>query len=462
MKTTMKMNFKQMAFGLAVILITATSTFSQSQCKEVKWPEKPELRAEAEKYVALFGDAVRQGHFRAATSPINWMLLNAPNWNTKLYVDGAAAYDGLASKETDAAKKKVLVDSLMIIYDMRIKFCPADEVNVLNRKAGSNAKYNITNKEKSAELLTLFDRVYEISGNNVNDNNLEAYMSVIFANFITQKSLPEDKKTLKEENILTRYDKLNGVLDAKIQKAQSEGKEGDVTKYKQIKANVDDKLSKMVTLNCAFVKKNYEPRFKANPTDAVLAKKIFQIMLKDKCTDDPLWLDAAELVHKTTPDFGLAKALGAKYLLAKKFDKALPLLNEALTLAKAPAEKADVNILLGDNENQSNSKGAAREYYRKALAADPTNKEGYEKIGDLYYFSFAECSKKKSLAEDRLVYIAAYDMYARSGNAKKMGQAKSQFPSVTEMFELNWKEGEVKKIECWVGETVTLRSRGKE
>jgi tetratricopeptide (TPR) repeat protein len=459
MKTTMNMNFKQIAFGLVLALMTATSAFSQSQCKAVSWSEN---KAEEEKQVAIFGDAVRQGHFREALPAINWMLKKNPNWNTKLYVDAATAYDGLASKETDAAKKKVLVDSLMIIYDMRIKFCPSDEMNVLNRKAGSNAKYNITNKEKSAELLTLFDRVYEISGNNVNDNNLEAYMSVIFANFITQKSLPEAQKTLKEDNILTRYDKLSGVLDAKIKKAQTENKEGDVTKYKQIKANVDDRLSKMVTINCAFVKKNYEPRFKANPTDAVLAKKIFQYMLQDKCSDDPLWLEAAELVHKTTPDFGLAKALGAKYLQAKKFDKALPLLNEALTLAKAPAEKADVNILLGDNENQNGTKSAAREYYRKAIAADPSNKDGYEKIGDLYYFSFAECSKKKSIAEDRLVYIAAYDMYARSGNGKKMGQAKGQFPSVTEMFELNWKEGETKKIDCWVGETVTLRSRGKE
>jgi tetratricopeptide (TPR) repeat protein len=455
MKTTMNMNLKNTALGLAFLTATITSAFSQ--CKD-GWPEN---KAKAEECVAIFGDAVKQQNFRAATSSLQWMLINAPKWNTKLYVDAATAYDGLATKETDAAKKKVLVDSLMIIYDLRIKNC-GDEVNVLNRKAGSNYKYNINNKEKSEELLTMFDRVYEISGNNVNDNNLEAYMSVIFANFIKQKSLPDAQKTLKEEQILSRYDKLTGVIDVKMKKAQAENKTGDVEKYKQIKANVDDKLSKMVVINCAFVKKNYEPRFKQNPTDIVMAKKIFQYMLNDKCTDDPLWLEATEVVHKATPDFALAKVLGAKYLQSKNFDKALPLLNEALTLAKAPAEKADINILLGDNENQRGAKVAARDFYRKALAADPSNKEGYEKIGDLYYFSFQECSKKQSLAEDRLVYIAAYDMYARSGNQQKMSSARGQFPSVTELFELNWKEGETKPIKCWVGETVTLRTRGKE
>ena len=78
------------------------------------------------------------------------MMVNAPNWNTKLYVDAATAYDGLATQEKDAAKKKVLVDSLMLIYDLRLKNC-GDEVNVLNRKAAANVKYNINNKEKAAE-----------------------------------------------------------------------------------------------------------------------------------------------------------------------------------------------------------------------------------------------------------------------------------------------------------------------
>ncbi len=451
------MNLKQVVLGMA--LVATTSLSAVAQCKQQIWPDD---KAKAEECVAIFGDAVKQGHYRTATASLQWMMTNAPKWNTKLYVDAATAYDGLASQEKDPAKKKVLVDSLMLIYDLRLTNC-GDEVNVLNRKAAANVKYNINNKEKAAELLTMYDRVYEISGNNVNDNNLEAYISVVFVNFLTQKNLPEAQKTLTEDQILARYDKLVGVLDAKLKKSQEENKTADVEKYKSIKVNVDDKLAKMVTINCAFVKKNLEPRFRQNPTDVALAKKIFQFMLNDKCTDDPLWFEATEVVHKASPDFTLAKVLGAKYLQAKNFDKALPLLNEALTLASTPAEKGEVNILLGDNENQKGNKQAARDFYRKAIAADPANKDGFEKIGDLYYFSFAECSRKQSLAEDRLVYLAAYDMYAKAGNQEKMKSARGQFPSVTELFELNWKEGETKRIDkCWVGETVTLRTRGKE
>jgi tetratricopeptide (TPR) repeat protein len=382
------------------------------------------------------------------------MLINAPKWNTKLYVDAATIYDGLATAEKDPAKKKIFIDSLMIIYDLRLQNC-GDEVNVLNRKAGANVKHNINNKEKAQELLAMFDRVYEISGNNVNDNLLEAYISVIYVNFIAFKG------SLTDEQILTRYDKLMAVIDAKIAKVQQEGKTADIDKYKKIKANIDDKLIKMVPVNCNFVKKNLEPKFRANPKDLPLAKKIFKFMLEDNCADDPLWLDAALVIHETEKDCGLAKNLGKRFI-ATDLAKAEGFFKEAQTLCTSPNDKADILILLGAVEAKKNNSRGARELFRQAGAANPANKDSFEKIGDLYMNACDECCKRVSKAEDRLIYIAAYDMYARAGNQQKMASARAQFPSVTELFELNWKEGEKKTISCWVGETVTLRTRGKE
>ncbi|NJN41272.1 MAG: tetratricopeptide repeat protein [Flammeovirgaceae bacterium] len=161
-------------------------------------------------------------------------------------------------------------------------------------------------------------------------------------------------------------------------------------------------------------------------------------------------------------DYGLAKNLALKYLSADNYDKAIPLFKEAVELAKTPSEKSEMLIYLGSIEAKRGTKSGAREIFRQAAAADPSNKEPYEKIGDLYMNSVADCSKQKSLAEDRLVYIAAYDMYLRAGNNAKMAQAKSQFPSTTEIFEQDWKEGDSKRIDCWVGETVSLKTRGKD
>jgi tetratricopeptide (TPR) repeat protein len=289
----------------------------------------------------------------------------------------------------------------------------------------------------------------------VNDNLLEAYISVIYVNFIAFKG------SLTDEQILTRYDKLMAVIDAKIAKVQQEGKTADIDKYKKIKANIDDKLIKMVPVNCNFVKKNLEPKFRANPKDLALAKKIFKFMLEDNCADDPLWLDAALVIHETEKDCGLAKNLGKRFI-ATDLAKAEGFFKEAQTLCTSPNDKADILILLGAVEAKKNNSRGARELFRQAGAANPANKDSFEKIGDLYMNACDECCKRVSKAEDRLIYIAAYDMYARAGNQQKMASARAQFPSVTELFELNWKEGEKKTISCWVGETVTLRTRGKE
>jgi tetratricopeptide (TPR) repeat protein len=186
-------------------------------------------------------------------------------------------------------------------------------------------------------------------------------------------------------------------------------------------------------------------------------------MLRGKCTDDPLWLKTAEQVYKETPDFGIAKNLAIKYLAQENYAKAEEWFKKALSIAPTSGDKAEMIMYLAKIEAKNGSKVAARDYCRQALSADPGLKEAYELIGDLYMNSFKDCSKEKSYAEDRLVYIAAYDMYARSGNQQKMGQAKSQFPSTTEIFEVGWKEGESKKIDwCWVGETITIRTRGKD
>jgi hypothetical protein len=50
-------------------------------------------------------------------------------------------------------------------------------------------------------------------------------------------------------------------------------------------------------------------------------------------------------------------------------------------------------------------------------------------------------------------------MYQRGGDTQGMAKARAQFPSKEDLFLLTWKAGESKKISCWVGESVTLKTR---
>ncbi|MBS1487667.1 MAG: hypothetical protein JST43_08760 [Bacteroidetes bacterium] len=430
---------------LMLFVFSIAALAAGAQCTEYQWPAD---QMKAQKYVDSYKAALAEQNYKGALSGLHWMLVNVPNWHSDLYVAALDTYDKLAEQELDPATKQKYIDSLMIVYDLRIKSC-GDEVNVLNRKAISAFKFNRSNKNHTAELLTIFDKTYEVSGNNVFDQNLISYMDVIESN----------AKSLNEDQVAQRYNKLMDIIDAKMKKATTQNKASDIGKYKKVVSVIDAKLAKTVKVNCAFSQKVFEPRFKANPTDLGTAKQIFHVGLEEGCTDSPVWLEAAEALHKQAPNFHITKELCLKYIQLKNFEKADPLIAAVQAKATTPAEKAWIDILKGDEEFQKGNKPAARELYKKALVTDATSKDAYEHWGDLYISSVTECSKTPGSAEEKLVYIAAFQIYKNSGNREKMEHTLAEYPTHDDLTKAGWKAGESKKLACWIDETVVVKAR---
>jgi hypothetical protein len=439
---------------LAAILLVGFGAFGQ--CKTPIWPEDPDTRKKAEDFNAIYGDAVKTGDFKTAKAPLLWLIANAPKISRQLYIDAADMYDKAATAEKDPTKKQVLVDSMLLMYDLRIASC-GEEATVLNRKVNASFKYNYKNKEKLPGLLQDFDKAFEMNGNNVSDASLTLYMNLVGFN-------AKFVKNLNCEQVLQRYDKLVAIIDAKTKVAMEKNKLPDVEKLKGYKSQIDDTMITTVTdlkcANCDFVKKNMEPKFRENKT-LDMAKKMFKFMSADKCTDDPLWLELADYQIDNDPavDFSIIKISAIKHIANGNYERGEALVKKAEPLAKEPKEKGDIYEIMAGLAVKNSGKGAARELYLKANAADPTNLEPLSKIAALYMNSFDDCKKLKSKAEDRLIYLAAYDMYARAKDNAGMARAKAQFPSKEEIFELNWKAGEVKAVECWIGGSVTVRTR---
>lgn len=434
---------------LLALLFAANAAFAQ--CKEVVWPTDGAQKAKAEESKVLYEDAKNAKQYKQALAPLNWLLTNIPNFHSSLYINAADIYDELADAEKDPARKKVYVDSLMIVYDLRMKNCGDDPV-VYNRKALSYLKFNINSEP--AEALKILDEAFKRNSNNIMDATLVPYFQTVRLNATKFKNITDAQ-------ILQRYDKLNEIIDNKIKKAQSEGK--PVDKYKKYKDDIDAILITMVKVDCDFVRTNLGPKFKQNPNDITLAKKIFSFMLQGKCTDDPLWLQAAETVHKDpggTKDCGLAKNLGIIYLSKEELEKAESYFKEAQGICTDGKDKAEVLLYMGSLIARKGNKAGARELYRQAASADSEiAKDAYEKIGDLYWNSGKECSKEVNQADDRLVFLLAADYYQRAGNGKKAAMAKEAFPSKEDIFLVNYQPGDSKRVECWINESTTIRTR---
>ncbi|TRX61332.1 hypothetical protein FNH22_04555 [Fulvivirga sp. M361] len=424
-------------------VVALTGYYAQAQCGDWKFPED---KATFDEKNVLYSDALRNKDYANAKGPHLWILTNAPDVNKAIYINGEKIYKGLADKEKDADKKKEYIDSLMLMYDMRLQYTPCgEEADIAARKAYNAYRYNVKNKSELENILGLFDKAYELNGKDLPYYMILPYMSVVQYNVKYVKNLSEDQ-------ILDRYDKVIETVDYQI----ANGKKPDrIKKLKDYKGSIEGILVGLVDINCDFVREKMAPKFRENPEDLKMAKKIFGFMLKGKCTDDPLWLETGEVILANTPDFAIAKALGSKFKAAKETEKAEKYFNQALEIASEPADKADMYIQLGNLKSGS----VARDYYRKALSADPSKKEAYSAIGYLYYGSFERCAGKEDWVKDRAIFIAAYDMFKRGGNTAMMGKAKDAFPSKEEVFTYNYEVGTSVTVGCWVNETVTIQTR---
>jgi tetratricopeptide (TPR) repeat protein len=410
------------------------------------WPED---RAAAEEKNVLYADAVKMGDFKGALPALQWLMNEVPDLNKSLYQNGAKIYDNLAKVEKDPAQKAIYVDSLMLMYDMRMKYF-GDSVNVMNRKIFKAYRYNIKNYDKAEWLLGMFDTTYKISGDKVMDQNLLAYMNVIKVNKLV-------KKKLSDEEVLGRYEKISEVINGKLKILKDKG--SSTERLLKQKNAIDKILTEIVTIDCDFVHDTMGPKFEANPDDIKLVKRMFSFMLTGKCTSSDLFLEVSKQLYILEPDFGLAKLIGTRCYAAGDNSCATKYYADALRLTEDGTKKADIYIQLGKIEEKRKNNIAARNNYRKAISADPANKNPWIAIGDLYYHSYEQCKKMEDMVEDRLVFILAYDMYKRGGSAAKMHNAKSQFPSKEEIFTNNYEVGQSMRVECWIKESTQLQSR---
>ena len=436
----MKVRFL-LGFVFMVVVLSA-SQHVHAQCKKWIWPED---KATAEEKNVLYSDAVKSGQYREAVAPWQWLMTNTPNLNASIYINGEKIYNALAKAEKDPVKKVELVDSLLWVVDRRIEVC-GEEKKRFPRKVLYNYSYNITNKEKTEEIFEMFEKVFELLGKDVDRGIAQAYVTVLKAHRIRNKALTD-------EEVLNKYDRLIEVIDNQV------GKGKNIEKWEVIRGKADEMLIGLIKIDCDFVRTNLKPKFEENPDDIKLAKRIFGFMLIGKCTEDPLWLQAGKKIQEKEPAYGLGKNLGLKCKAQGDKDCAKKYFNEALGLASNGQEKADMYMQLGHLKSESGARSAARGLYKQALASDNSQKDAYTHIGNLYFRSFDECAGKQDKAKDRLVFIAAYNQFQKSGNAKLMSAAKAQFPSKEELFERNYNKGDVMSTGCWIAESVSLDTR---
>lgn len=426
---------------LSLVLLVGATTLAISQ-PGWNWGDSVDKAKEKN---ALYTDFVRAENWKQAMKPHAWLLKNTPDLNASIYINGAKIYEGLAESTDDKTKILEYQAKTLELYDLRIKYFN-DEADVLNRKALAAYKFYKGEQAKYKELYELFNQAFEINQNDFYLGNLTAYMDVIRRYKLTGGDI-------SDAEVFEKYTEIADVL----QYQRDNG--ADPNRLNKYADYIDKLLTATVDVDCNFIEEKLGPKFRKNPEDINLAKKIFGMMLQQKCTDSPLAMEVAEVVNEEEPNFGIAKFIGVKAASEGDIAKAQEYYEKAIELTDENPKKAEVYMSLARIQSSQGSKVAARSSARKALAFDPSNAEPYLFIGDLYMGSFEDCRGGESRVKDRAVFIAAYEMYQKAGNSQRMNDAKAQFPSIEEIFNEGKEEGQSITVDCWINETVEIERR---
>src|SRR5690606_38710130 len=242
-----------------------------------KWPSDAQAENVARANNAAYNDYLKAEEYTNATKPLHWLLVNAPDLNEALYINGVKVYAGAADAATDEAQKEVYQDSVMLLYDKRQELYQ-NEAKWIENKAYYAYRFYKDDKEKVGEAAAMFDRALELNGT-VMPGLIGVYFDLIYRNYAYNKAYTP-------EEILANYQQLMAILDD----AAAQG-----TDVAAPTGTLDQLLIHMEIIDCDFIENNMGPKLAADPSNMQLAQQIFQYSIQYKCTTTPAFMVALEV-----------------------------------------------------------------------------------------------------------------------------------------------------------------------
>ncbi len=425
--------------ALASILIISLSATAQ------KYGKTSEDSIECITNISLYGEFYKQQNYKDAFKPWREVFMKCPMASENTFIRGVNILKYAIDNEKDAKHKEKLVDTLLIVWDKRIEFFGKEGLN-LGKKGLDLLNYRPKEKE---QIYNLFKKAVDISGNYAEP--------IVMYNYCL--STIEYVKTGKGDStlILDNYDAISDLIEKNM---ANDVKNKD--EYDKVLQNIEKSIEPYTS--CQELVAIYGKKFKQNPNDIVLLKKITKILDKKKCTDDPLFFKATENLYKLEPTPETAYLMGKMSYSKKQYSKAAEYLNDAAEKMTENVDKARICLLLADIYGNLNQFSTAKSFALKALDAKPGDGMPYIIIGDLYAQSAKQCGDNDLTS--KVAYWAAVDKYNQAKRVdpsiadlanSRISSYSRAFPSDENIFFYGLKKGDSYKVGCWINETTTVR-----
>lgn len=409
--------------------------------------------AECIKYLSFYQQYVKQGNLDDAAP--NWrkaIKFCPPTASQNMLLDGMKIMRKEINQfRSNPIRKKELVDTLMMLHQMRIDTYPNYAATAATNKAVDMMNYSETGSEMD---------VYNALGEALDIAKAKSSTTVA-VRYVDYAIQLYKAGRLMDTDVFSSFEKSIDVLE-------------------QIKAAkpskmVDDAISDVESLfagsgvaSCENLVAVFQPRYDAAPEDEATLSNIVTLFSSTGCTEEDLFLRAVEGLYKVDPSSNSAHLLFQLYsTLPEGGDQAIKYMNEAIAFEDSDAEKDAeyyfelATYLFSKLDRKAEAVAAAK----KAAASATWEARAYYLIGTIW--SVTKCDGNP--IETRAPFWVASDYMIKAKNAdptmagevdKQLSNYRQYYPLQSDAFMYDIVDGDRYQVNCnGMSESTTVRTQ---
>jgi tetratricopeptide (TPR) repeat protein len=392
--------------------------------------------------LSLFREYYKQKNYEDAVSPWRWVYKNCPQCSGNIYKNGPTIIKSLM--KSDPTNKSLYVDTLMQIYDQRIKFF-GKEGFVLGRKGSDLINYD---KKRFEEAYNILKKSFELEGNDSEAGALSSYMKA--ATYMQKNSL------LEKSDIVRLYTEISTAVDFNLENNKSKSKY-----YLKTSSNIESLFTPYA--NCSDLISIFSSKFTDNSEDVALLKKIIKILESKECTNDDLYFRVSSKLYELEPSALSASKMGKMCIAKKEYNQAIKYCKEAVELEDKDNLKSKYFLILADAYRNSSSFSLARSAVYSSLELKKGWGEAYISLGNIYVAAATSCGNSFEQKTVYWVAVDAFRMASKDGDVadkarRNINTYSKYFPSTEECFFNNVNKEDTYKVSCWINQSTKVRA----
>ncbi len=444
----MKTLLKQSILFAALALMITSSVTAQSYLQNPKYGVDEEARKECATNLSLYREQYNHRNYDMAKPYWQKALAICPAASQNTYIHGARMMKVWIDAEQNPIRKTELIDSLMMIYDMRIEN--------FNRKG-------ILLGQKGMDLASLAPDRYEEAFAYLKESveiEEDASDAPVLYTLMAITKVMFDNQKLSAEDVIETYSTIADYIDVQVAENPNN------STLMQVKENVDAIFSGAGVANCENLTQIFEQRVQNNPDDIELIKKTYNLLGANGCENKDFYRNTAEKLFAKEPTASLAYELAKIFDKQNSFDKAEMYFKKAIDLETDTTRKSIYLVeYAGIVFNDLNRPQEARSLALKAVNINPNMGHAYILIGNIYA---AEKNCFTDEFQKKTIYWAAVDKFIKAkqvdstleNDCNKLIEVYSQyFPAQNDIFFQDLTLGGRYTVGCWINESTTVRAR---